>query len=134
MGDGKIKDGRNDPKTAKAIKRRREIREQNASEVEQLVAQLIAGLGRPPIGGEVVAAEVVASTVVAARRLRERGHSDADERHLLRQLLALSPFGMVPAPPPRIDPAPPGTYFVATKGGDPVPDEATATDEVSDNG
>jgi hypothetical protein len=116
MGDGKIKDGRTDPKTAKAIARRRELREINASEVEQVAAQLIAGLGRAPIGGEVVAAETIAATLVAGRRLRERGHSDAVERQLLRRLLAFTPFGVTPPTPPRIDPAAPGTYFVATKG------------------
>ena len=56
MGDGKIKDGRTDPKAAAAIARRRELREQNANEVEQITAQLIAGLGRDLVGGEVVTA------------------------------------------------------------------------------
>jgi hypothetical protein len=119
MNDGKIKDGRADPKCAKAIKRRREIREQNAGEVEQIVAQLIAGLGRAPIGGETVTAEVIASTLVAGRRLRERGRSDAAERQLLRQMFAISPFGLTPqAPPAHLDPSPAGTYRLATKGGE----------------
>jgi hypothetical protein len=118
MGDGKIRDGRADPKTAKAIARRRELREINAAEVEQITAQLIAGLGRAPIGGEVVAAEVIAATTVKARRLREQGRDDGEERRQLRQLLAFTPFGVTPPTPPRIDPAAAGTYFVATKGGD----------------
>jgi hypothetical protein len=124
--DGKIRNGRSDPKTARAIARRRELREINATEVEQITAQLIAGLGRDPIGGEVVAAETIAATLVAGRRLRERGHSDAAERDLLRRLMALAPFGLTPPPPPRIDPAAPGTYFIAEKGGEPVGDELPA--------
>ena len=46
---------------------------------------------------------------------------------------AFAPFGMSPPVPPRIDPAAPGTYFFATKGHDPAPDEATVPDEVSNN-
>jgi hypothetical protein len=125
MSDGKIRDGHADPKTAQAIKRRRELREQNASEVEQLTAALLAGLGRAPIGGETVAAEVIAVTLVQSRRLRERGHADGDERRLLRELLVFTPFGLTSPTPPRVDPAAPGTYFLATKGEEPVTDEAS---------
>jgi hypothetical protein len=113
--------------------RQREQREQNILEVEQITAKLLGGLGREPIGGETVAAEVIAATTVRARRLRALGRDDGEELRVLRQLLAFTPFGVTPPPPPRIDPAAPGTYFVATKGGDPAPDEATATDEVSNN-
>jgi hypothetical protein len=126
MSDGKIRDGRTDPKCAKAIQRRGEIRAQNANEVEQIVTELLGGLGRPAVGGERVTAEVIASTLVAGRRLRERGRSDAAERQLLRSLLSYSPFGMSPpAPPAHLDPSPAGTFRVVTKGGDPAPDEAT---------
>jgi hypothetical protein len=117
MNDGKIRDGRADPKTAAAIARRRELREINASEVEQITSQLLAGLGRPPIGGETVAAETIAATLVAGRRLRERGRSDEAERQLLRRMLAISPFGLTPqAPPAHLDPSPAGTFRVVAKG------------------
>ena len=131
MGDGKIRDGRNDPKTAAAIARRRELRVQNATEVEQLTAELLGGLGRPPVGGERTAAEVIAVTLVKSRRIREQGRDDSGERNLLRQLLAFTPFGMVPAPPPAtFDVGRPGAFRVVTKGGDPATDEATVADEV----
>jgi hypothetical protein len=120
-----IVDGRNDPRSLKGVERRRELRELNASEVEQITSQLLAGLGRPPVGGETVAAEVIAATTVKARRIREQGRDDSEERQLLRQLLAFSPFGMALPMPPRVDPAVPGTYFVATKGAESAPDEVT---------
>jgi len=131
IGRGKIVDGHADPRSAKGVERRRELREQNANEVEQITAQLLAGLGRPPIGGETVAAEVIAATVVKAKRLREAGRDDSVERHLLHRLLVFTPFGVQPTLP-RIDPAAPGAYFVATKGGDPVTDGATVTDAPDD--
>jgi hypothetical protein len=96
--------------------RQLEIAAENKVEVEKLTAQLLAGLGRSPIGGETVAAETIAATTVKARRLREQGRDDGDERRLLRQLLAFTPFGVTPPPPPRIDPAAPNTFFIAEKG------------------
>ncbi len=125
LGHGQIVDGHNDPRSLKGVERRRELREQNATEVEHITAELLAGLGRPPVGGETIAAEVIAATTVKSRRLREQGRDDGEERRLLRELLAFSPFGMTTPMPPRVDPGVPGTYFVATKGGEPAADEVT---------
>jgi hypothetical protein len=130
LGHGKITDGHNDPRSLKGVERRRQLREQNTIEVERITAELVAGLGRPAIGGETVAAEVIAATLVQAKRLREAGKDDRAERHLLHRLLLTTPFGVMPAPPAQINTVSPGAYFVATKGDDLVADEATATDEV----
>jgi hypothetical protein len=115
--------------------RQREQRGRNILECEQIVAQLLSGLGRPAVGAETVAAEVIAATTVKARRIREQGRDDSGERNLLRQLLQFSPFGMAPpTPPATFDVGRPGAFRVVTKGGDPAPDEATVTDEAGERG
>ena len=128
------KDNSEQARTANATGRARQLeqREQNIREVELLTAQLLAGLGRPPIGGETVTAEVIAVTAVKARRLREQGRDDAAERRELRQLLAFAPFGMSPPVPPRIDPAAPGTYSFVGKGDELAGDGLTAADQPAD--
>jgi hypothetical protein len=98
-------------------RRQREQREKSIQEVEKLTSELLSGLGRPPVGGEVVCAETIAATTIEARRLREMGRSDADERKLLRQMFAISPFGLMPAPPPAtFDVGRPGAFRVVEKG------------------
>jgi len=130
------KNDREKAKAANAKGRASQIeqRDRNIREVEQLTAELLGGLGRPPVGGERTAAEVIAVTLVKSRRLREMGRDDGEERRLLRSLLAFTPFGVTPPTPPRIDPAAPGTYRFVTKGGELVADGAPAPDEFGERG
>jgi hypothetical protein len=135
LGHGKIVDGHSDPRSLRGVERRRELRAEDADECSRITEQLIAGLGREPIGAELVAAELIARTVIKIRRLAERGRDDLAERDLLSQLMMTTPFGMVAAPPPVprniVGPKAPGkTYFVVTKGGDPAADETTDLDPI----
>ncbi len=130
IGQGKIFDGSLDPRSAKAIERRRELRSEDADEIKRIAEHLVVGLGRAPIGAEVVGAELVARTLVKIRRLAERGRDDIAERQLLQRLMMTTPFGAVPAPPPvppklnPVGPRSPGaTFFVAEKGDELVGDE-----------
>jgi len=100
LGRGKVFDGHRDPRSAKGVERRREIRTEDAVEVKDVTANLIAGLRREPIGAEIVAAELIARTLVKIRRAGERGRDDAGDRELLSRLMMTTPFGMVAAPPP----------------------------------
>lgn len=129
-----------DPRVKSERARMKVIASENRIEVERLTAHLIRGLKRPATPGEEIEAELVAVAFVKARRLREMCRDDRRERRLLNQLMRQTVFGSVPAPSPAeiqdgttniVGPRAPGaTYFVATKGGDPVTDEATAPDEV----
>jgi hypothetical protein len=134
LGQGKIVDGHADPRSLKGVERRRELREEDAAEIERIAGHLIAGLGREPIGAEFVAAELAARTLVKIRRLAERGRDDSSERELLSRLMVTTPFGMVPAPPPvppKFNPvgarAPGATFWVAEKGDDTAPDEVSSS-------
>jgi hypothetical protein len=146
MGDGKIRNGRTDPKTAKAIARRKELRAQNAAEVAKISSHLLASLPRPPTIADELQAELVARTAVKIRRLAEVGRESIAERTLLAQLMRESGFGQVAAPSPALvqhgasvaaayDEHNRQAGIAALHGYvDPAPDEETAADEVNNAG
>jgi hypothetical protein len=137
-----------DPVAANASGRLRmlAIASENKAEIEKLVAHMIGGLKRPATAGEIIEAELVAVSVVKSRRLRENGRDDSKERDLLQRLMKETVFGSVPAPSPAeiqhgkavadaIDQHNRQAGIAALHGYvDPAPDEAIATDEVSNAG
>jgi hypothetical protein len=101
-----------DPTTgAKGEKRMREIARENQLHIDQIVADLLANLGRPATIVDQLGAETLAATVVRARRLRSQGKNDAKERREIALLVK---------------------HFPAI-GAEPRPMPATAPDEVSNN-
>jgi hypothetical protein len=122
-GQGKIADGRADPRSLKGIERRREIRAEDAAEVERIASHLLMTLNRPPSIAEELKAELIGRTACKIRRLAEQGRESLPERRLLEDLLR-TPFN---APACTLGPKVEGsgqTYFVVTKGGDAAPDRA----------
>jgi hypothetical protein len=77
--------------------RMRELSKQEAADRENLEAALIAELGRKPSTLDAVAVELFAATVARARRLRNVGKSDAEERTRAIQLIRAT--GLRPPPP-----------------------------------
>jgi hypothetical protein len=136
MGDGKIRDGRRDPRSARAVARRKELRDEDGAEVKRICDHLLMTLRREPTIEDVLKAQLIGRTAVKITRLAERRRESLPERQLLESLLR-TPFN---APGDTSGgPRKPGQkYFVVTKGdgfvakgGDPAADEAAVTDEVS---
>jgi hypothetical protein len=130
LGHGKIVDGRADPRSARAIARRREIVAENTAEVDRIAAALISDLGREPLASEAIAAREIAATTVRASRLRQRLRDDTRERRILASLLKASPFGMSPMPSVARasfpGPRQPGRRFYVAEKGEPFPPEPRA--------
>jgi hypothetical protein len=123
LGQGKIADGRADPRSLKGVERRREMRAEDAAEVERIASHLLMTLNRPPSIAEELKAELIGRTATKIRRLASQGRESLGERRLLEDLLRV-PFNVTTN---IIGPREPGkTYFVAEKGDDAAPDEATA--------
>lgn len=118
---GKIVDGRADPRSLKGVERRREIRAEDAAETRRIADHLLDTLRRPPTIAEELKAELIGRTACKIRRLAAQGLDSLGERQLLEGLLRV-PFG---TPASTIGPKVEGsgqTYFVATKGSEPVAD------------
>jgi hypothetical protein len=122
LGQGMITDGHADPRSAKGVERRREIRAEDATEIARISSHLLMTLQRPATIAEELRAELIGRTATKIRRLAEQGRESLAERRLLEDLLRV-PFNVttnvVGAK------APGATFFVAEKGDDTAPDGAT---------
>ena len=101
---------------------------EDATEVARISSHLLMTLNRPPTIEDEMKASLIARTSVKIGRLDEQRRNSLPERKLLEDLLRV-PFNV------RTDvvgPKAPGrTFFVAERGDQLAPDEATTTDEVS---
>jgi hypothetical protein len=115
LGQGMITDGHADPRSARAVERRREMCAEDAAEVKRIAGHLLMTLRRPPTIEEELRAELIGRTATKIRRLAEKRRDDLAERRLLEDLLR-TPFN---APACTLGPRVEGsgqTYFVAEKG------------------
>jgi hypothetical protein len=97
---GRVKDGRKDPRSAKGVERRREIRAEDDAEVKRIAGDLLASLPQPPTVADELKAELIGRTACKVRRLAEQGRESLGERRLLESLLRDSAFGQVAAQSP----------------------------------
>jgi hypothetical protein len=85
------------PRKSRGWRRMRELSKQEADDRQNLQDALIAELGRKPSVLDSVAVELFAATVARARRLRNVGKSDAEERKTAVQIVRAT--GLRPPPP-----------------------------------
>jgi hypothetical protein len=131
FGPGKIRDGRLDPRSAKAIARRKELREEDGAEIKRISDRLLMTLREPATIEQELRAGLIARTAVKITRLAERRRESLGERQLLENLLRV-PFN-VETNIVGAKRSPEQTYFTVEKGDDFAPGVATAPDEVSNN-
>lgn len=136
LGQGKIQDGRRDPRPLKGVERRRQMRDEDDAEVRRISGHLLDTLRRPPTIEDQMKASLIGRTAVRITRLEEQRRNSLAERKLLEDLLR-KPFNSeVNLVGPRVEGST-QQYFTVTKGDnftartDPAPDEATAADEVT---
>jgi hypothetical protein len=77
--------------------RMHEIRAEDEAKRQQLVAELVAGLGRHASALDRITIETLATTCIRADRLRSSGRADFAERKLILQLQR--GLGLKPAAP-----------------------------------
>jgi hypothetical protein len=104
---------------ARGRARMREIAREDETKRQQLVAELLAELGRPAGAVDRITAKTLAATVVRADRLRMTGRSDIEERRLIVQLQRA--LGLRPAPAAVQKPsATPGLDYIRERYGQPT--------------
>ncbi|WP_456835725.1 MULTISPECIES: hypothetical protein [unclassified Bradyrhizobium] len=76
-----------DPKASRGNRRMRELAERDQADIGELTKSLLASLGRTPTPVDTIAAETLAAAAVRARRLRESGKNDSEERKTILQAI-----------------------------------------------